>query len=211
MERFIRRVTLSSGTLSFPFKTVSWIRGKLGDLKGGKKKGFNEWTRNVLAHFILMKMMIHSTHLDHCCTTYSQCACVCETKAFQCQCMELVRCEERAAGTYLGMGEKMLSPARNFLMVPPALNQLCLFSCCALRNSLLRCFHCCEVNVLRILPRCGQEESQATDEATQQDAIKCLCSVHLSVWRGNNDLWVAFFLFSEEKKKRLICSITSTL
>uniref|UniRef100_A0A3B4XY62 Pyruvate kinase n=1 Tax=Seriola lalandi dorsalis TaxID=1841481 RepID=A0A3B4XY62_SERLL len=51
------------------------------------------------------------------------------------------------------MGEKMLSPARNFLMVPPALNQLCLFSCWALRNSLLRCFHCCEVNVLRILPR----------------------------------------------------------
>lgn len=50
------------------------------------------------------------------------------------------------------MGEKMLSPARNFLMVPPALNQLCLFSCWALRNSLLRCFHCCEVNVLRILP-----------------------------------------------------------
>lgn len=47
----------------------------------------------------------------------------------------------------------MLSPARNFLMVPPALNQLCLFSCWALRNSLLRCFHCCEVNVLRILPR----------------------------------------------------------
>ncbi|KAG9341916.1 hypothetical protein JZ751_018233 [Albula glossodonta] len=34
----------------------------------------------------------------------------------------------------------MLSPARNFLMVPPALNQLCLFSCCAFRNSLLRTF-----------------------------------------------------------------------
>ena len=51
------------------------------------------------------------------------------------------------------MGEKMLRPARNFLMVPPALNQLCLFSCWALRNSLLRCFHCCEVNVLRILRR----------------------------------------------------------
>lgn len=27
----------------------------------------------------------------------------------------------------LGMGEKMLRPARNFLMVPLALNQLCLF------------------------------------------------------------------------------------
>lgn len=53
--------------------------------------------------------------------------------------------------TYLGIGEKMLSPARNFLMVPPALNQLCRFSCWALRNSLLRCFHCCDVNVLRIL------------------------------------------------------------
>lgn len=36
MERFIRRVTLSSGTLSFPFKTVSWIRGKLGDLERKK-------------------------------------------------------------------------------------------------------------------------------------------------------------------------------
>lgn len=187
MERFIRRVTLSSGTLSFPFKTVSWIRGKLGDLKEGKKKALMSGPEMYL-HIFVMKMMIHSTHLDHCCTAYSQCACVCEIKAFQCQCMELVRCEERAAGTYLGMGEKMLSPARNFLMVPPALNQLCLFSCCALRNSLLRCFHCCEVNVLRILPRYGQEESQATDEATQQDAIKCLCSVHLSVWRGNNDL-----------------------
>lgn len=65
------------------------------------------------------------------------------------QCLERLR--ERK--TYLGMGEKMLSPARNFLMVPPALNQLCLFSCWALRNSLLRCFHCCEVNVLRILQR----------------------------------------------------------
>ncbi len=53
--------------------------------------------------------------------------------------------------TYLGIGEKMLNPARNFLMVPPALNQLCRFSCWALRNSLLRCFHCCAVNVLRIL------------------------------------------------------------
>lgn len=52
---------------------------------------------------------------------------------------------------YLGMGEKILSPARNFLMVPPALNQLWRFSCWALRNSLLRCFHCWDVNVLRIL------------------------------------------------------------
>lgn len=58
---------------------------------------------------------------------------------------------QREKSSYLGMGEKMLSPARNFLMVPPALNQLCLFSCWALRNSLLRCFHCCEVKVLRIL------------------------------------------------------------
>jgi hypothetical protein len=34
MERFMSRVTLSSGTLSLPFSTVSWIRGKLGDLQG---------------------------------------------------------------------------------------------------------------------------------------------------------------------------------
>lgn len=52
---------------------------------------------------------------------------------------------------YLGMGEKMLSPARNFLMVPLDLNQLCRFSCWVFRKSLLRCFHCWEVNIPRIL------------------------------------------------------------
>lgn len=156
MERFIRRVTLSSGTLSFPFKTVSWIRGKLGDLKEEKKALMSG--PEIFLHiyyyyyYFLIKTMSHSTNIDHPCTTQSQYTC------------ESVHCENRFNKTYLGMGEKMLSPARNFLMVPPALNQLCLFSCCALRNSLLRCFHCCEVNVLRILPRCGQEEgSQDTD------------------------------------------------
>lgn len=49
------------------------------------------------------------------------------------------------------MGEKMLRPARNFLMVPLVLNQLCRFSCWVLRKSLLRCFHCWEVNMPRIL------------------------------------------------------------
>lgn len=53
--------------------------------------------------------------------------------------------------SYLGIGEKMLRPARNFFIVPPALNQLCLFSCWTFRNSLLRCFHCWEMKVLRIL------------------------------------------------------------
>lgn len=52
---------------------------------------------------------------------------------------------------YLGMGEKMLRPARNFLMVPLVLNQLCRFSCWVFRKSLLRCFHCCDVNMPRIL------------------------------------------------------------
>lgn len=50
IERFIRRVTLSSGTLSFPFKTVSWIRGKLGDLEG-KKVGHNSC---ALLHQLLL-------------------------------------------------------------------------------------------------------------------------------------------------------------
>lgn len=53
--------------------------------------------------------------------------------------------------SYLVIGEKMLSPALNFLMVPPALNQLCLFLCWAFRNSLLRCFHWLDINVVRIL------------------------------------------------------------
>ena len=53
--------------------------------------------------------------------------------------------------TYLGMGEKMLRPARNFLMVPLVLNQLCLFSCWVFKKSLLRCFHCWDVNIPRIL------------------------------------------------------------
>lgn len=53
---------------------------------------------------------------------------------------------------YLGMGEKMLRPARNFLMVPLVLNQLCRFSCWVFRKSLLRCFHCWDVNMPRILP-----------------------------------------------------------
>lgn len=58
-------------------------------------------------------------------------------------------------GPYLGMGEKMLRPARNFLMVPLVLNQLCRFSCWVFRKSLLRCFHCWDVNMPRILANRG--------------------------------------------------------
>ena len=39
MDRFMSRVTRSSGTLSLPFSTVSWIRGKLGDLQGDQGQG----------------------------------------------------------------------------------------------------------------------------------------------------------------------------
>lgn len=102
---------------------------------------------------------------------------------------------ERERETYLGMGEKMLSPARNFLMVPPALNQLCRFSCCALRNSLLRCFHCCEVNVLRILSdkkKRGESEAKRGRNVSEHAGvhyhfvgvkitIKCLYLMHLSI------------------------------
>lgn len=100
---------------------------------------------------------------------------------------------ERERETYLGMGEKMLSPARNFLMVPPALNQLCRFSCCALRNSLLRCFHCCEVNVLRILSDKNKESEAKRGRNVSEHAgvhyhfvgvkitIKCLYLMHLSI------------------------------
>lgn len=100
---------------------------------------------------------------------------------------------ERERETYLGMGEKMLSPARNFLMVPPALNQLCRFSCCALRNSLLRCFHCCEVNVLRILSDKNKESEAKRGRNVSEHAgvhyhfvgvkitMKCLYFMHLSI------------------------------
>lgn len=191
MERFIRRVTLSSGTLSLPFKTVSWIRGKLGDLRG-ESKGFKEQIRNVgvlnyftsdmcistqekdqslknvrILHPYKWIASIYFWHIIETCTFFMKIV-IYSLYLLQYLLILHVPVKQRPPSvtgalkqytvcggrqTYLGMGEKMLSPARNFLMVPPALNQLCLFSCCALRNSLLRCFHCCEVNVLRILPR----------------------------------------------------------
>lgn len=66
------------------------------------------------------------------------------------------------------MGEKMLRPARNFLMVPLALNQLCLFSCWVFRKSLLRCFHCWDVNIPRILGNQEDWQDQAKKDKERQ-------------------------------------------
>lgn len=45
----------------------------------------------------------------------------------------------------------MLNRARNFLMVPPGLNQVCLFFCWTTMFSLVRCFHSRAMKTVRIL------------------------------------------------------------
>lgn len=53
--------------------------------------------------------------------------------------------------TYLDSGSQMLNLARNFLMVPLGLNQLCLFFCWTTMFSFVRCFHSWAMKTVRIL------------------------------------------------------------